>query len=73
MKFCTLLCILDSIFKDKKRMSMNSRNLTASIVVIVQLFSQKVVLPCPNLKADSLISGWKLIGSNPLTFYLFCS
>ena len=39
MKFCTLLCILDSIFKDKKRMSMNSRNLTASIVVIVQLFS----------------------------------
>ena len=36
---------------------MDSRNLTAFIVVIVQLLSQKVVSRCPNLKVDSLIAG----------------
>ena len=36
---------------------MDSRNLTSFIVVIVQLFFQKVVLRCPNLKLDNLIAG----------------
>ena len=36
---------------------MDSRNLTAFIVVIAQLFSQKVVSCCPNFKVDILIAG----------------
>ena len=36
---------------------MDSRDLIAFIIVTVQLFSQKVVLCCANLKVDSLIAG----------------
>ena len=43
--------------KTKQECEMDSMNLTAFIVVIIQLFSQKVVSCCPNLKLDSLIAG----------------
>ena len=43
--------------KTNQECQMDSRSLTGFIVAIVQLFSQKVVSRCPNLRVDSLIVG----------------
>ena len=38
---------------------MNTKNLTAFLVGIVQLFFQEVILRCLNLKVDNLVAAWK--------------